>query len=175
MPGCSSDAAKGQGMSREIVQELTFFAHSLLMGLIITFAYDWIRMLRRLFRHGVALTSLEDLLFWLACGIAVFYMLYRENNGTLRWFSALAAALGMLFYKFVVRDSFVDIMSTCIHKMLCSLICLIQIVLKPVKRLFCAGKTCVLPLAKNTKKCKKWMKNRLTGCVKTVRMILCKR
>lgn len=86
-------------MSREIVQELTFFTHSVLMGLVITFVYDWIRVLRKLFRHGTALMSAEDLLFWLTCGIGVFYMLYRENDGTLRWFAVLGATVGMFFIK----------------------------------------------------------------------------
>ena len=105
-------------MSREIVQELTFFTHSVLMGLVITFIYDWIRVLRRLFKHGTVLTSVEDLLFWLACGIGVFYMLYRENDGTLRWFAILGAAIGMFFYELVVQDAFINVMSTCIHKIM---------------------------------------------------------
>ncbi len=161
-------------MSREIVQELTFFAHSVLMGLAITFVYDWIHVLRRLIRHGKVLTSLEDLCFWLACGVAVFYMLYRENDGTLRWFAILGATIGMLFYKLIVRDTFTYIMSTCLHKIMWFLFRVIQIVLKPFKRLFCAGKTLVLHIAKSLEKCKKIVKKRLTVCIKTLRMVLCK-
>lgn len=161
-------------MSREIVQELTFFAHSVLMGLTVTFVYDWIRVLRKLFRHGTFLTSLEDLLFWLACGIAVFYMLYRENNGTLRWFAILGAAIGMFFYKVLIRNFFVNIMSTGLRKIMWFLFRVLQIVLKPLKRLFRAGKTLVLHLAKSLEKCKKIVKKRLTVCIKTLRMVLCK-
>ena len=162
-------------MSREIVQELTFFAHSVLMGLAITFAYDWIRVLRRLFKHGTVLTSLEDLFFWLVCGLAVFYMLYRENNGTLRWFAVMGAMIGMCFYKITVRDVFTNIMSTCMHKIMWFTFRVLQFVLKPIKRLFCAGKTLVLHLAKSLEKCKKFVKKRLTVCIKTLRMVLCKR
>ena len=121
-------------MSREIVQELTFFTHSVLMGLVITFVYDWIRVLRRLFRHGTVLMSVEDLLFWLICGIGVFYMLYRENNGTLRWFAVLGAAIGMFLYKMIVRDTLVNVMSTCLHKMMWFVFRVLQILLKPVDR-----------------------------------------
>lgn len=161
-------------MSREIMQELTFFTHSVLMGVIITFAYDWIRVLRRLFKHGAVLMSLEDLLFWFVCGIGVFYMLYRENDGTLRWFAVLGAAIGMFFYKMIVRDAFVDIMSTCIHKIMWFFFRILQIVLKPVKRLIYAGKTFVLFTGKKLKKCKNFVKKRLTVFIKTIRMILCK-
>lgn len=161
-------------MSREIVQEITFFAHSVLMGLGITFVYDCIRVLRRLFKHGTVLTSLEDLLFWLACGIAVFYMLYRENDGTLRWFAVMGAAIGMICYKLTVRNTFENVMSTCLHKMMWLIFRFLQIVLKPFKCLFCAGKTLVLHVAKSLEKCKKIVKKRLTVCIKTLRMVLCK-
>lgn len=162
-------------MSREIVQELTFFTHSVLIGLVITFVYDWIRVLRRLFKHGTLLMSVEDLLFWLACGIGVFYMLYRENNGTLRWFAVLGAAVGMFFYKMIVRDAFVNIMSTCLHKIMWFVFRVLQIVLKPVKRLISAEKTFVLYTGRKLKKCKNFIKKRLTVFIKTIRIILCKR
>lgn len=162
-------------MSREIVQELTFFTHSVLMGLLITFVYDWLRVLRRLVKHGTALMSAEDLLFWLACGIGVFYMLYRENNGTLRWFAVLGAAIGIFFYKVIVRDVFVNVMSTCLHKIMWFVFRLLQIVLKPLKTLYFAGKTFVLYLGRNLKKCKDFIKKRLTVFIKTFRMVLCKR
>lgn len=162
-------------MSREIVQELTFFTHSVLIGLVITFVYDWIRVLRRLFKHGTLLMSVEDLLFWLACGIGVFYMLYRENNGTLRWFAVLGAAVGMFFYKMIVRDVFVNIMSTCLYKIMWFVFRVLQIVLKPVKRLISAEKTFVLYTGRKLKKCKNFIKKRLTVFIKTIRIILCKR
>lgn len=161
-------------MSREIVQELTFFTHSVLMGLVITFAYDWIRVLRKLFRHGTLLLSVEDLFFWIACGIGVFYMLYRENDGTLRWFAVLGAAIGMFFYKMIVRDWFINIMSTWIHKIMWLAFRIIQIVLKPIKRLIYAAKTFVLYAGRKLKKCKIFIKKRLTVCIKTIRMVLCK-
>ncbi len=161
-------------MSREIMQELTFFAHSVLMGVAITFVYDWIYVLRRLMKHGAVMTSLEDLFFWLACGIAVFYMLYRENDGTLRWFAVLGAAIGMFFYKLIIRDRFINVMSTCLHKIMWFLSRVLLIVLKPLKCLFCAGKTLVLQMAKSLEKCKKIIKKRLTVCIKTLRMVLCK-
>ena len=162
-------------MSREIMQELTFFTHSVILGLVITFIYDWVRVLRRLFKHGTVLMSAEDFLFWLACGIGVFYMLYRENDGTLRWFAVLGAAIGMFFYKLIVRDAFVNVMSTCLHKIMWSVFRLLQFVLKPLKSLINAGKTFVLYLGRKLKKCKEFIKKRLTGFIKTIRMVLCKR
>lgn len=156
------------------MQELTFFTHSVLMGLVITFVYDWIRVLRRLYKHGTVLMSIEDLLFWFACGIGVFYMLYRENDGTLRWFAVLGAAIGMFFYKMIVRDMFINVMSTCLHKIMWFVFRVIQIVLKPLKCLFLAVRRCVRFVSKKLKKVKQFIKKRLTVCLKTFKMILYK-
>lgn len=161
-------------MSQGIVQEVTFFLHSILMGLIITFAYDWILIFRKLFRHGKFWMSVEDFIYWFVCGISVFYMLYRENNGVLRWFAVVGAAIGMLFYKLTIRNRFVSIMSTCIHKIMWFVFRVIQVVLKPLKCLFCAIRRCVRFLKKKFKKVKEFIKKRLTVFIKTLRMVLCK-
>ncbi len=161
-------------MSQGIVQEVTFFLHSILMGLIITFAYDWILIFRKLFRHGKFWMSVEDFIYWFVCGISVFYMLYRENNGVLRWFAVVGAAIGMLFYKLTIRNRFVSIMSTCIYKIMWFVFRVIQVVLKPLKCLFSAVRRCVRFLNKKFKKVKEFIKKRLTVFIKTLRMVLCK-
>ncbi len=161
-------------MSQGIVQEVTFFLHSILMGLIITFAYDWILIFRRLFRHGKFWMSVEDFIYWFVCGISVFYMLYRENNGVLRWFAVVGAAAGMLFYKLTVKNRFVSIMSTYIHKIMWFVFRVIQFVLRPLKCLFYAVRRCVRFLNKKFKKVKEFIKKRLTVFIKTLRMVLCK-
>ena len=82
-----------------MVDENVFLLHSLLMGIFITFVYDLLRIFRRVAPHGHFLVSLEDLAFWVYCGGEVFLLMYRESNGTLRWFAVLGALAGMFFYK----------------------------------------------------------------------------
>lgn len=161
-------------MSQDIVQEAVFFLHSILMGLVITFAYDWALVFRKLFAHGRFLMSVEDFIYWFLCGIGVFYMLYRENNGILRWFAVVGAALGMLIYKTIIKNRFVNIMSTCIHKIMWFVFRVIQVVLKPLKCLFFAVRRCVRFVWRKLKKVKLFLKKRLTACLKTIRIILCK-
>lgn len=161
-------------MSQDIIREVTFFLHSVIMGIVITFVYDWLLILRRLIKHGIFWISVEDFLFWFACGIGVFYMLYRENNGILRWFAVLGAVIGMTAYKVAVSKRFVHIMSTCIYKILCFLFRVIQIVLKPFKWLI-SRLLKILDFGKG--KCKnlhKFLKNKLTVFIKMLKMVLCK-
>jgi len=159
-------------MSQDIVQEAVFFLHSILMGLVITFAYDWVLIFRKLFTHGRFFMSVEDFVYWFACGIGVFYMLYRENNGILRWFAVVGAALGMLIYKAIIKNRFVNIVSKCIHKIMWFVFRVIQVVLKPLKCLFFAARRCVRFVWRKLKKVKLFIKKRLTVCLKTIRMIL---
>ncbi len=161
-------------MSQDIVREVTFFLHSVCMGLLITFVYDWLLIARKLIKHWSFLISVEDLIFWVICGIGVFYMLYKENNGVLRWFAVAGAAIGMLLYKIIIKKSFVNVMSTCIYKIMWFLYRVAQIILKPVKFLLSAIRRCVRFIAKKIKKCKHFVKKKLTVCIKLLKMVLCK-
>lgn len=77
------------------------------MGIMITFLYDFILISRQVIRHSMAGVSLEDLMFWIFCAGAVFYLLYEENNGILRWFAVVGAAVGMMIYKKLIGMHFV--------------------------------------------------------------------
>ena len=175
MQDCLSKVRDLPDMSQDIVQEVVFFLHSILMGLVITFAYDWILIFRELVAHGRFLMSIEDFIYWFMCGISVFYVLYRENNGVLRWFAVVGAALGMLFYKLTIKYRFINIMTKCIHKIMWFVFRIIQVMLRPLKCLFLAGRRCVRYAMRKLKKVKEFIQKRLTACIKTIRMILSKK
>ncbi len=162
-------------MSQNIVNEMTFFLHSFLMGILITFVYDGFLILRRLIRHSLFLVSLEDMIFWIACAIGVFYMLYEENNGILRWFAVLGATMGMILYKISVSSLIVNIMSTIIERAARVIFRIFCFLFKPFR--FIGKKTghiCKRFSGKGRKACK-CLKNRLTGRLKLLKIILCKR
>lgn len=161
-------------MSQDIIQEVSFFLHSTIMGIVITFVYDWFLILRKLIKHNTLWISFEDLLFWLACGIGVFYMLYRENNGVLRWFTVIGAVIGMACYKLLIGKKFVHIMSTCIYKIMWCLFKVLQFIVKPLKWLFSKFRKLAGVLKNKLKKVQKYVKNKLTVCIKMFKIILCK-
>ena len=76
--------------------ELQFFARAFLWGVFLALLYDFIRLFRCLVRHGTLALAVEDILYWLTCGILVFRMLYEENSGAIRGFAIAAVILGML-------------------------------------------------------------------------------
>lgn len=162
-------------MSQNIVNEVTFLLHSFLMGILITFVYDGFLILRRLIRHNLFLISLEDMIFWIACSIGVFYMLCEENNGVLRWFAVFGATMGMIVYKKSISSLIVNLMSTSIEYISRTLCRILRFLLKPLgfagKRIFHICKRS----SGKSKKVYKCLKNKLTGRLKLLKITLCKR
>ncbi len=161
-------------MSQNIINEVTFFFHSFLMGIVITFIYDGFIILRRLVRHNIFLISLEDMIFWIACAIGVFYMLYEENNGILRWFAVFGAALGMVIYKKSVSGLIVDIISTTIKHIVSVLSGIIRFLLRPMRFLCRKIYRFSRILLRRVKKVGKYLKNKLTGKMKLLKITIYK-
>ena len=161
-------------MSSNIVKEVLLLVHSCLPGVVLTIIYDGIIILRKLVRHSDIFISLEDLLFWIACAISVFYMLYEENNGILRWFAVAGAGVGMLLYKITLSTFVVSVSTKVLGFILHVISKILGIVIKPVvligKKLNKGRKS----LHKKSGKMAKNLKNRLTERRKALKMILCK-
>ena len=69
-----------------------------MLGVLMMIAYDILRIFRRILPHNTAAVAVEDILYWLACGVCIFRMLYVENSGAIRGFAIAAVVLGMLLY-----------------------------------------------------------------------------
>lgn len=78
--------------------ELQFFFRAFVWGILMMVLYDLIRIFRRLIRHSVLAVAVEDVLYWIVCGILIFRMLYLENSGAIRGFAIAAVVLGMILY-----------------------------------------------------------------------------
>lgn len=135
-------------MSQNIMTEATFAAKCIGMGVLITIAYDLLRIWRRCIRHSRFLVSLEDFLFWVICAIFIFLMLYKENNGILRWYCIGGAGIGMLLYGKMVSPYFVLVMSTICKKTIYLVGKGIHILAYPVRMLFHGAGALVKKLCK---------------------------
>lgn len=154
-------------MSQNIVFESMFLVHSILMGIIITSCYDILQIFRKVVKHSKVFISIEDFVFWIFCSIAVFLMLYKENNGTLRWFAIGGATLGMLVYKNTISPYIVLFMSTMINKTIYLVVHLLKVLSTPV--FWALSKMWI-----GIKIVQKYFKKKLTVCIKLVKIMLCK-
>lgn len=142
-------------MSQSIVVEATFAVKCIGMGVVITVAYDMLRILRSCIRHSRVAISVEDFFFWVLCAIFIFAVLYCENDGILRWYCVVAAFVGMLVYGKLVSPYFVRIMSTIIKKTIYLVSRGVGWIFKPLKRLFLGVRRSVAKLCKFFTKRKK--------------------
>lgn len=143
--------------------ENIFLFYALLMGIFITFVYDILRIFRRVIPHGVLLVSLEDIGFWMYCGVKVFLLMYHESNGTLRWFAILGALVGMTLYKKTISSFFVKYVSLLLQKVLHIMGKIGKVILKPFLILIKKLKTAYIKRKSRTSRKKshlKWLRKK---------------
>ncbi|MDE6016045.1 MAG: spore cortex biosynthesis protein YabQ [Acetatifactor sp.] len=118
-----------------MLNENEFMLHAFCMGIYITFVYDILRILRRVFPHGGFFVSLEDICFWIYCAVKVFLLMYHESNGTLRWFAVFGAIAGMVLYMKLASPFFVKYVSLLLQKIVGIIGKIIRFLLRPVRYL----------------------------------------
>lgn len=111
LAGCSTDMEM-------INSQLLYFLASFLWGVFLMFLYDWLRIFRKLIPHRLAVTTIEDVLFWLVSSIFVFQMIFERNNGIPRIFFIVAFAGGMIAYTVLAGERFVNMIAGLIRKIL---------------------------------------------------------
>lgn len=94
-------------MSTTIIREWYFLLYSILTGFGFAYAYDNIRLFRHLYRHRRWLVDMEDILYWTVCFFISFSLLYYGNDGVIRFFAVLGAAIGMYLYSKTVGRLYV--------------------------------------------------------------------
>ena len=159
-----------------MVNESEFLLHSLLMGIFITYVYDLLRIFRRVIPHSSILVSLEDLVFWVYCAGEVFLMMYRESDGTLRWFAVIGALAGMVTYKKLISPFFVKYVSLALNKLLNLIGVILRWLCTPFAFLLGrAGHTAYRAggkVSRRVRRIKRSLKDRLKFFVKTLKMNL---
>lgn len=109
-------------MSGTIIREWNFWTASIITGACMAFVYDLLRLFRRLVRHGRIAVDLEDILYWTACFLASFSLLYYGNNGVIRFAAVFGAAAGMALYAVTIGRVFVKYSFLIIDKTIGNLI-----------------------------------------------------
>lgn len=121
-------------MSESIIKEVEFLGYSFLTGVLILILYDILRIFRRVFIHSAGAIGVEDFMYWMLVTFFIFSMLFRENNGAIRWFSVVGIFLGMVLYNVTISLFFVKYVSLFFIKIRKLIEKLLQFILKPLKK-----------------------------------------
>lgn len=84
--------------------ELFLLGQAFLAGICLLAIYDSIRIIRRVFPHGIIWVSVEDLLYWILAGSWLFLRVCQVNNGIIRGYMVLGMVAGaLIYYRFCGR------------------------------------------------------------------------
>lgn len=146
------------GVSGTITQEGGLLLLSFGVGILLMFSYDVLRIFRQIIHHGTFSLGLEDVIYWLACSLVVFAMLYRENDGLLRWFVLAGIALGMMVENHFLSPYIVRLISRVIKKILFLMGKFLKFISGPMRAAAKRGKKVCIFLKKQLKKIGKAIK-----------------
>ena len=161
-------------LSESIYHELRFLLYSFLLGVIITFVYDNIRVFRRVLRHNIFFISVEDLFFWIGVSLSIFLLQHRENDGIFRWFSVVGAFMGMLIYKRTISHFYIKQMTVLLRRILKILYLLFCYLFSPIYFLERKMGNLLKKAGRRTASAVSKQKIRLTSRKKMIKMTLCK-
>ncbi len=85
-----------------ITEQLLYVTATFVSGLAIMFAYDALIILREALRRAWICIILEDFIFWVSAAFAEFYVIYRFNEGEIRFYSLLSLFLGMAVFQCLI-------------------------------------------------------------------------
>ena len=109
------------------------FLTTVAAGFVIGFAYDIFRIARKTVRHSHFMVQLEDVMYWLAVSLLMFYFMLHSNYGEIRFFSIVGAAIGMTLYFCSISPAVVKVSVAVIEFMQKVLFTVARILLAPVR------------------------------------------
>lgn len=112
------------------------FAIFILNGVIIGILFDVFRILRKSFKTSNLITYIQDILFWILCGLILLYSIFKFNNGILRLFIFLGISVGIILYMLIFSKIFINFSVSSIKILKKILKILIIIPIKEIIKIF---------------------------------------
>lgn len=123
-------------MENTTLIQLYSFLIYLISGMIIAIFFDTFRILRKSFHTSDMITYIEDILFWLATGIFLLFVLFYVSNGEIRFYGIMALILGFIFYMLTISKYFIRI-NVCIITFLKNIVGkILKMICYPIKICF---------------------------------------
>lgn len=123
-------------MENTVLIELYLLGIFILSGIIIGVFFDFFRILRRSFKTSDIITYIEDILFWIITGLFLLFVLFKINDGQIRFYNIIGLAIGVILYIIFVSKIFINISVKIITLLKNIIIKVLNIILYPIKIVF---------------------------------------
>ncbi len=92
-----------------ISNEFNVFLAFVLIGIIISFIFDFFRILRCVYKTPDFVTILEDIAFWLISGIILLLGIFVLNDGNIRGYLFIGLFSGVCLYIVFISKNIINI------------------------------------------------------------------
>ena len=92
-----------------VAKETMLFFQSLILGAGLSLLYDVLRIIRRETRHQAVAVSLEDVVYFLVCGMVTFGFILKDNSGQVRGYIVVGEVIGWIICHMTVGEAAVRI------------------------------------------------------------------
>lgn len=86
-------------MKQLIAEQLQFILLMAVSGMGLMLVYDAFRLFRWLIPHASLFIAIEDLLYWTAMSVPVFYLFLLYHDGVIRWYGVVSIFTGIILYE----------------------------------------------------------------------------
>ena len=80
-----------------MLQLYNFFIF-IILGMLVSFIFDFFRALRKTFKTNDVITYIEDILFWIISGFLIMSSIFKFNDGEIRFYLFVGLLLGIFIY-----------------------------------------------------------------------------
>lgn len=122
-------------MENTVLIELYLLGIFILSGIIIGVFFDFFRILRRSFKTSDIITYIEDILFWIITGLFLLFVLFKINDGQIRFYNIIGITIGVILYMIFVSKIFISISVKIVIIFKKVIIKILNILLYPIKML----------------------------------------
>ena len=112
------------------------FLSTVLVGMAVGFFYDCFRIFRKVVRHATISVQIEDIIFWLAATVLVFYFMLHRNFGEIRPFALIGIVCGAVFYFATVSQIIIKVAVTVINFVKKVIVTVVGIIIMPLRFIF---------------------------------------
>lgn len=89
-------------------QQSLFFLYSVILGAVLSVVFDCFRVIRTVFPHTGFMVAIEDIIFCIIWGLAVFVFSVELSRGEVRGYYFLGNLLGFLICHYTAGNVFVN-------------------------------------------------------------------
>ncbi len=112
---------------------LGYFLWSLALGAAAGVFYDLFRIKRKIIHTPGLAVIIEDIVYFILTGVAVFLIAYVKNSGQLRWQGLIGICAGFFLYRLILKDIFVELVVKFIYLIVKCIKWLIKILIFPFR------------------------------------------